>query len=336
MNSAYPQRSDDTAPTAARVGAWTRYWATGARHACAGSFTGHYGDATAEFWQQRFRGLKATDKLLELGCGNGSLIQFLAEVAPPQLPQSIAAVDAAQIEQSWVATLPPGFQQRLALYPSTPAEALPFAEHTVTHLCSQYAMEYFAKEALWQELQRVLSPQACISAICHHADSLLSEVARAESAHCDWLLARDGVLDRAQTLLPIFFDLAIYGPEHLNQNPQAKVRREEFNQVLMALEERARSHRYGEILHDVAQQVMQVLNMASVAGNRDKAVDAFSSLQTGVQDSRLRASELLASALTTDDVEVWTQQLHLIGLQDVAFAELYENSHLFGWKLIGS
>ncbi len=319
-----------------RVGAWSRYWATGARHACASSFAGHYGDNTADFWRQRFTGMQQAETLLELGCGNGSLIRFLAEQDGAQLPESIAAVDAAQIDQAWVATLPVAIQQRLSVYPSTSAESLPFPDRSISHVCSQYAIEYFATESLWQELQRVLRPQARLSVICHHAGSLLCEVARSESSHCEWLLATGCVLDRAEALLPIFFELAAHGPVHLNQNPQAKERREQFNQVLMALEERARSHPHSDVLHDVAQQVMRVLNMASVAGNRDRASDALSLLRAVVQDSLLRANELIACALSGDDVQAWTEKLQMIGMQKIAFAELHEHSQLFGWKLVAS
>ncbi len=318
-----------------RAGAWSRYWATGARHSCAGSFVGHYGEATADFWRKQFAKLTPSDHLLELGCGNGSLLRFLAEMHSA-LPAGISAVDSAKLDPSWVATLPTAMNERLSLYAGTPAQALPLPDHSVTHLCSQYALEYFAADDVWAEIQRVLAPEAAVSVISHHADSLLSQVAKAECQHCEWLLSPDGVLDNAEALLPVFFDLAALGPQRVGQDPVANRKRAEFNQVLMALEERAHSHQHGQVLHDVAQQVMRILKMGSVAGNQDRANVAMQQLRTVVQDSRLRALELVACALDESAVTGWCQRLRAIGMQHVDVAPIHEQSHLFGWTIVAT
>ncbi len=336
MNTDNQDRSLDVDVATDRAGAWSRYWATGARHSCAGSFSGHYGQATAQFWKDQFLQIRESDHLLELGCGNGSLLRFLAETDLPALPAEISAVDQAQLDQSWLNGLPTSLIQRLQVCPGTSAESLPLADGVVNRFYSQYALEYFAADAVWTEIDRVLAPAATISLICHHAHSLLATVAQSEAQHCEWLLSADGVLEKASLLLPVFFDLAVHGAAHLNQDEQALRRRSEFNNVLLALEERARAFDHGDVLHDVAQQVMRILKMASQAGSQQHTLAAMEQLRNAVQDSRLRASELVACALNEEDIQVWTDQLKKLRLQDIQVAEIHEQSHLFGWTITAS
>src|SRR5690606_29083898 len=118
-------------------------------------------------WRERFAHIIDADHVLELGCGNGSLIRWLAE-AGVHWPASVDAVDLAELDAGWLARLPSALGSRVRLHPRMSATQLPLADASVTQVWSQYALEYFADSACWQSLARVCAPRARLAAIVHH------------------------------------------------------------------------------------------------------------------------------------------------------------------------
>lgn len=312
-----------------RAEAWTRYWATGARHSCAGSFEDHYGTQTQAFWTAQFRRMGANDRVLELGCGNGSLIRLLDHTGPDVWPDVIDAVDLAQLDASWMQSLDPALRGRVRLHPGVSAATLPIPDAAVTRIFSQFALEYFASDGVWKELERVAASRAEIALIVHYRDSRPFAVAREERAHCEWLLQPDGALEQAERILPLVAEKP--APGQSTRAAQAEAARAQFNAVFAALGERAAKSAFGDILHETALAAMQILSTAS--GREHAARHALGELRRKVEDNRLRVAELVDHALDADAAALWVEQLRRSGFTEVELGELVESGYLFGWRL---
>lgn len=312
-----------------RAEAWTRYWATGARHSCTGSFEDHYGAGTQAFWTAQFRRMGANDRVLELGCGNGSLIRLLARDGPEVWPAIIDAVDLAQLDSRWLQGLDTVLRGRVRLHAGVSAATLPIPDGVVTRVFGQFALEYFASEVVWKEIERVVAPRAEIALIVHHRDSRPFAVALAERAHCDWLLQPEGALEQAERILPLVAEKA--APGRSANARQAEAARVRFNAVFAALGERAAQSPFGDILHETALGVMRILSGAS--GREPEAREALCELRRKVEDNRLRVAELVEHALDGDAAVLWVEQLRRSGFAEVELGELVESGYLFGWRL---
>lgn len=318
-----------------RATAWTRYWRSGARHSCAGSFTNHYGEATRAFWRERFAGIADDDRVLELGCGNGSLLQWFAE-AGARWPQAIDAVDLAELDRAWLLRLPPALRSRVRLHSRTTATQLPLADASVNQVWSQYALEYFADDALWRSLARVLAPQAALSAIVHHRDSRLCRLSEAESADSRWLLGGDGPLDRAAQMLPwLAMSADADSRAQRDADPRAAAARQRFNASYAVVAERIAASAFPDLLRDAAERVMQILRAAPAIGVL-AAEQALSALRAELSDNHLRVAELVNCALDRAGIEGWAQRLRAAGFTAIETGEVIEQGHLFGWSFVAS
>lgn len=320
--------------TEARALAWSRYWKSGARHSCVGSFADHYGEATRRFWLECFAHLIDADRVLELGCGNGSLIRWLAE-AGVRWPASVDAVDLAELNANWLARLPSALGSRVRLHPRTPATQLPLPDASVTQVWSQDALEYFADGACWQSLARVCAPRARLAAIVHHRGSHLCRLAQAERDDGDWLLAPDGPLDRASALLPWLAVTDAEGRARRDADQRAAAARERFNTSFAAVGERIAAAAFPDLLRDAAERAMRVLQAAPAIGET-AARKALEALRADLADNRLRVAELATCALDRSGIEDWAQQLQQMGFASVAIGEIVERNYLFGWSLVAS
>lgn len=315
----------------ARAQAWSRYWGSGARHSCPGSFADHYGPATQAFWQAQFRALDASDRVLELGCGNGSLIRLLAG-AGDNWPATIDAVDLAELDEGWLAQVPLALRERVRLHPRTPAANLSLRDATVTQVWSQYALEYFADEACWQSLVRVLAPRAVVAAVVHHRDSHLCRLAQSDAADSEWLLAQDGPLDRAAAMLP-WLALSADGSSRARRDldPRAAEARQQFNATYAAVGERIAASPFPDLLRDAAERVMRILRAAPASGEA-AARQALTALRADLSDNRLRVTELVSCALDRHGIEAWAQRLRQTGFTVIEIGEIVEQGYLLGWS----
>ncbi|MEW6169542.1 MAG: class I SAM-dependent methyltransferase [Pseudomonadota bacterium] len=311
---------------AERARAWGRYWATGVRHSCPGSFTDHYGESTRAFWREQFDRLKATDTVLELGCGNGSLIRLLGSTQRTA-PLRVHAVDLAQIDRKWLEDLGEDLRSRIELHPNTSAAAMPIADAAITRVYSQFALEYFVSQEVWSELDRVMAPGVQIAVIAHRRGSRPWTVARAEHAHCDWLLQPGGALDQAQRILPLL--AAVRTGQRAAAATEAE--RARFNATFAALAERAARLGFGDILHETAEAVMRILGGAPA--DVEAAARLLADLRRRIEDNRLRVAELVEHALDERAAADWAQRLRQSRFSDVELGELSESGYLFGWRL---
>lgn len=328
--------AEATAPSARRIEAWSRYWASGVLHSCAGSFDGNYAGAIADFWQRVFAGLGGRPaRVLDLCCGNAPLSRLLVE--SPEFASGdigIDAVDAARIDPRWPDALPAEFRERLRVHGGIDATALPFADASFDLCMSQYGIEY-AGPAAFDEVARVLAPGGILAGVFHHAGSLPVRIARAELLHLDWLEQDSGLLPAVSALAGY---MALAGtPEgagRLRADPAATAARQRFNDCMRRMGAKIEASQWPDVLLEARDAVMAALATARQAGAEAGAA-AVRDIGQWLGETRLRQQELVEAALDEARLRAVLARIPVeeCAIDVISFAE---DGEVAGWSVLAT
>ncbi len=321
-----------TTPTSDRAATWSRYWASGALHSCAGSYGQTYEGPIAAFWQQGFAALPRDARVLDIATGNGPLPRLLL-ATPNRGDLRCEAVDLAQIAPPWLAQLPAGERARLNFRGGCAAEKLPFEAASFDLVISQWGLEYSTLPLSVPELLRVLKPGGQLRLVLHHQQGLPVRQARDELDHLQWLLAAEGFVDTAEAMqAPIAQAATPAGRQRLQQDAGANALRERFNDWQDRLSSRARTAATPEVLAEVRDACNQLLGLAMQQG-LDAARQASAQLRARLADSRLQLQELCDHAL--DEAAARQLGTQLAGpAGQFQLQTLSDRQQLMGWTLV--
>ena len=276
-----------------RTTAWTTYWASGALHSCATSFSGNYAWQLEAFWQQVFSHLPEAARVADLCCGNAPLGKLLLESPHAARVARIDAVDMADIAPPWVAAF--GDATGLHVHPRVDVTALPFAPATFDLCMSQYGIEY-AGEAAFAEVARVLRPGGRLAAVLHHAESLPVRIAKSECTQLHWLLSASGLYPCAAAMIAPMARIGTeQGRAELMRDSTANTTRAAFNQALQTLNTRIQTQPHPAVLVEQRQWLMKLLGEVPRIGI-EPARNALDSLLAATRASLLRQQELVQYA----------------------------------------
>lgn len=163
---------------------WSLFWRQGHSTTFGDYFKQGYEGAVADWWQSTVDTLTADATVLEVGCGNCSLLPTL--IKSGAIARYIG-VDLARVEISAVAR--EGLAESdidVVLHAETPAEDIPEADASIDLVASVFGIEYSNLEKSFAEVLRVLKPGGQFTALLHHADSVVTSMsARALTEYSD-------------------------------------------------------------------------------------------------------------------------------------------------------
>ena len=317
--------------TSQRAQIWSRYWATGARHSCAGSFGDAYGGAIGDWWQQVFGELHADERVLDLATGSGAVLQLgLRHCSSQRVCWD--GIDAGEVEPAWLQALPEAQARRVRIHPGVHAESLPFAAASFDLVTSQFGVEYSDLSQSITEVRRVLRPHGRLRCILHHADSQSLVLARVEFEHIQWLLAPEGLLSVVDQLcLPFSRTTTAQGREALGRDTRANQLRQVFNDLQDQRLQLAATSACPDVLHETSTAINQALALAVEQGAPagEQALGRFGRL---LRDSAFRLSDLIAHSLSPADLLGLKARLADLGFE-VRTAEVIDGTRLMGWGL---
>ena len=319
---------------AASEESWSRYWAAGHLHSCPTSFDGFYGAAVQAFWREHCRRLGDDDVVLDLGCGNGGLLEFMRAclAGGGQMPR-LYGVDAAALRPP--APGADGEADRPILHERTRFDRLPFETAAVSFAVSQFGFEYGAGPAAWAELFRVLRGQASVAFVVHKRGSLLDTVAADESTIASVALSPDGVVQVASALAPYLKQASTpAGREAVAADPAARRTRERYNATVDVLVNLSRLVNHGQYARDILGALAEVLS-ALPDLPLDQAQTRIDHLRQGLSDHLARISELRRRALDASQAQVWRDRLAQQGFTVPDIRVLVEGDREMGWILEG-
>ena len=306
---------------------WSRYWAAGHAHSCPTSFSGFYGPQLQAFWQRQCRALQPADVVVDLGCGNGALLRFLAgQFAEGQSPR-LCGVDAASLRLDWLEQVPPAVRERLVVHERTPFRSLPFDAGAVSFAASQFGIEYANADETWAELFRVLGPRAGVAFVLHKQGSHLDAVAADELLLGRAALAEGGIFGAAQAVAPY-----LARPE-LRSAPDAGAARQRFNAGCDALVALSQLVKNGDYAHDMLGAIAKILSEA--AGSGVAVEPRLQALRGGVEDHLNRVAALRSSALDEAHLQALRTRLTDAGFVLADNATVSEQGFEMGWIIEG-
>lgn len=314
---------------------WTRYWATGQLHSCAGSFEGNYDGALAGFWAAVLDGLQPAGRLLDVASGNGPIPRLLVDRHADAAGRSCEAVDLADVAPAWLDAVPAPWSGRVRFHGGVAAEALPFPEAAFDVVTSQFGIEYSELERSLPEAVRVLRAGGRIAAVLHHAGSVSCRLAAAEVAHISWLLAPGGLLDGAlQMAEPLARAATPQGRASLMHDAAANAVRDRFNTLQDEIDRQVATSACPDVLHETREAVATVLRDCGRTPLHEIAA-RLAGLRRGLEDGSLRLRELLDCALDEAAIGRLLQRLDALGVTAQA-APLVDQGRLLGWALTGT
>lgn len=311
-----------------RTRAWSRYWATGAAHSCSGSFALEGDGAVARFWREAFAEVPAGGCILDLGTGNGGLLQIAWNLQEPGMAWKMVGVDLAEPSPAWF--VPERHAGSIRFHGRTAMEELPLADASVDLLVSQFGIEYADRKRIQAECLRVLGSSGRMALLIHHADSAVSRVAADESRAQAFLLANGGLLDATEALLP-YMALARTGRAPGSAGEQARAR---FNSAMELGANLSDSLSAPDLLIEVASGVQRLL-AAATPDTVDALRQRVATLRDELSLARLRTGEQLACAMTESDLDAFLHPLTAAGCR-FQTAPLHEAGHLLAWAVKGA
>lgn len=315
--------------------AWSRFWAGGAPHSCAGSFGTRYGGAIGRWWIDAFAALDDRFVVLDVGTGGGPLPRLLVERAAGGLDRMplIHAVDLATVVFGWIPDPPPPWAARIVLHPNTAAESLPLPAASVDFVCSQFGIEYADPDRSIAEVLRVLKPTGRAAFVVHAADSVLAAVAADELAHIEWLVGEIDWINRVKAMLvPMALAATADGRDALRHDPVARAARDAFNSAMRALQLRAANSPIPDALLDASEVAMAIFRQSSTHG-AEIASSALDAWAVALDDARIRQRGLISAAFDRVRLERFCSRFLEAGRSvDVKRLE-HENGQTLAWGL---
>ena len=155
---------------------WSEYWAQGYITSFGQDIKGNYTGKLKDCWLELGNELKENSKILDLGTGNGALIDLIQKNISKGL--NFTGIDPATINLDATKDIHGTFLSGVF------AEALPFEEEKFDAVISQFALEYSDVQVSIEEMLRVLKPKGVVQIICHdiNSDIVVPNVQILESA----------------------------------------------------------------------------------------------------------------------------------------------------------
>lgn len=311
---------------------WSRHWAGGASHSCAGSYDGTYGGAIAEFWRHVHAATQTGARILDLASGSGAVPRLLLQ-SRPGLPMTVHAVDLSTAAPQWLQDRPAFNTVQVLFHAGTRIESLPLPSGSIDLVTSQYGIEYGDAELACQEVRRVLAPAGRVAFVMHHAASRPVQLAEIEIGHIDWLMVPGGLVDRcAEMLRPMALAATPEGRAHLAGDAVANASRRAFNEAQTALNSRIRQQPDGSDVLGEAQDAAAQLFRVALQGDEEAAHEAHARWRQHLQDSRWRLNDLRCCALDATAASGLVQRLGL-DAASVRIAALKEGEYLMAWSI---
>ncbi|NLC61143.1 MAG: methyltransferase domain-containing protein [Gammaproteobacteria bacterium] len=302
------------------AGHWSRYWRTGALHACVSGESG--GIFSEDFWKDFFAGVEGPVRLLDIGTGNG-LIPLLATRYLGGRAR-IHGIDAAQIH--------PGAARHPELadvefMSGVAAEHLPLDNSSIDVVSSQFALEYSDIASSLDEVLRVLSPAGQLAFVMHARDSRISTVSRAQLRQIEWLRTSGGFFDSARGMIQVLESRRDTGSDRGSH----ALARQRYNDVAMALIRRLERENDGDVLARAAIAVQRTL-AACVAGTEAGEIDRLERMVEELDDEASRLREQLDAARTPEQVREIRHRLEIAGM-DVVTDSLHQDGQLIAYTV---
>ncbi|RXE96469.1 class I SAM-dependent methyltransferase [Pseudoalteromonas phenolica] len=142
---------------------WSEYWSQGYITSFGEAFKMNYQGEIKFLWQGFSRTLDKHSKVLDVGTGNGAVIELIQAVSEHEC----VGIDLAKINNEVTKQINGHFISHVS------AEKMPFKNEEFDAVISQFALEYSDVDLSLSETHRILKPEGKLHLVCHHKSSII-------------------------------------------------------------------------------------------------------------------------------------------------------------------
>ena len=309
--------------------AWSRFWRQGHTSTFGDYFDEGYAGPVKEWLDTLPQMMPSSQEplnVLELCCGNGSLLPFLFSL---NRTFDYVGVDAAEV------TLPGILQEpvrqasgTVSLLANTPVEALPESIQDISLCLSVYGMEYSDLDITLKALLPRMQSNGQLFALLHHHESVVAKMSRravSEYEQSDIERIRDALSTINERMV------RLGNVEALKADDEAEKSRKFMNGM-------GNKYLRGATLENgnafMADHVMAALRFFKLLGQTpDIRARFIDELVEEAQAARERHQQMLSVAKTGDAMETLVQDMTTMGWCNPRFDVLTDKDGIIGWTL---
>ena len=305
---------------------WSVFWRQGHSTTFGDYFKQGYDGAVASWWQAHVDAFSDDVTVLEVGCGNCSLLPGLVKSGRRG---RYVGVDLAAVEISEVAKK--GLDSSdidVVLHGETPAEKIPEDDASVDVVASVFGIEYTDLDKSLGEAQRILKPGGKLVTLLHHDESVVTSMSRRALAEYDEqdleaVIAALGTISKARDDTP---DLS-----ELKNNPEAEKAREEINRLAGKYLSNTDPDTANATMFELMTNALKFFKMMGASSeDRQQFIDALASEHRA---SHERFDQMVTVALDQGGIEQLEVKLADLGFTNTRVDVILTNNETLAWEL---
>jgi len=309
--------------------AWSNYWATGYKS----TFTGHEDSGffieLSDYWKGQFESLDLGARIVDLGCGNGSISAIAADCSDKEL--DIIAVDYAAIETSSSIFIK---YPKIEIRGHTRIEKTGIDPSSVDLCVSQFGFEYADRTEASKEAHRILKSGGKLIAVVHHRQSQISQ--SCVSTHKQiGLCYRSKLSEISRKLIKRLRKLEKTHRDNSNDETAIKTRTE-FNRVAGAV------YDHGSRLPDMEYVKYYLNELSSLFSERAQKLNfrekmtVIDMVEENARNYQLRMEAMLRASLDDENIKLLEQSLRDTGFNVVDVSIIEYEQQIYAWRVIAA
>ena len=305
---------------------WSVFWRQGHSTTFGDYFKQGYDGAVASWWQAHVDAFSDDVTVLEVGCGNCSLLPGLVTSGSRgrYIGVDLAAVEISEVAKKGLDTS----DIDVVLHRETPAEAIPEDDASVDVVASVFGIEYSDLDKSLGEAQRILKPGGKLVTLLHHDESVVTSMSRRALAEYDErdleaVIAALGMISKARDETP---DLS-----ELKNNPEAEKAREEINRLAGKYLSNTDPNTANATMFELMTNALKFFKMMGASSEeRQQFVETLGSEHRA---SRARFDQMVTVALDQGGVEQLEVKLADLGFTNTRVDVILTNNETLAWEL---
>ena len=303
---------------------WSLFWRQGHSTTFGDYFKQGYAGPVADWWHSKLTTLPTGSVVLELGCGNCSLLPAMISSG---INGKYIGVDLARVRLSAVSEqgLPEsGIEVRL--HSETPAENVPEADASIGLVASVFGIEYSDLDQSLPEVLRLLKPGGQFCALLHHDASVVTSMSRRAILEYNGDDLND-IID-ALTIICTERDNTSSIKE-LGSNPRAEKGREVINQMAQKYLGNTDIKTANATMFEVMTDALKFFKMMGAPAQDRRQF--ISSLADEHKASHERFKQMVSVAFDDGAIENLKAKLGEIGFSEIKVSVIHTNDDILAW-----
>lgn len=305
---------------------WSLFWRQGHSTTFGDYFKQGYDGAVADWWQNQLEGVPKDVTVVELGCGNCSLLPAMIKAgqAGKYVGVDIASVVPSEVAKQGLAES--GIE--LVLHSETPAEEIPEPDGSADLVASVFGIEYSDLDRSVPEAARLLKTNGRFCALLHHDGSIVTTMSRRAISEFNSADMRKGL----ESLIAISSERdRIANLAELKNSQKAEKARGEINTLAQKYLSDTNPQTANATMFEFMTQALKFFKMMGASSQQRS--DFIVSLEAEHKASHERFQQMVSVAFDAEGVETLKEKIEKAGFHDVEVEVVQSGKDILAWGL---